>query len=194
VEWLNRPCEPRVNFLAVGLGTLLTFTCIQYINMGPYSLWVQQSFKQTLLDHCDEYLNTTNRGNGKSRSKLITNVANDILAVAADKAALPTDLEKVLNQKLFYSYLLISLFSVSVTGLQTMLLEMQRRRDPEGRGRIHEAIQHQQGHGWPSWSVAISCRRRCPRSRNCFPEAEKKISESITPHLQKSFPSSMKKT
>lgn len=162
--------------------------------MGPYSLWVQQSFKQTLLDHCDEYLNTTNRGNGKSRSKLITNVANDILAVAADKAALPTDLEKVLNQKLFYSYLLISLFSVSVTGLQTMLLEMQRRRDPEGRGRIHEAIQHQQGHGWPSWSVAISCRRRCPRSRNCFPEAEKKISESITPHLQKSFPSSMKKT
>jgi hypothetical protein len=173
---------------------LLTFTCIQYINMGPYSRWVQQSFKQTLLDNCDEYLKTTDRGNGKSRSKLITKVANDILAIAADKAALPTDLEKVLNLKLCCWYLLMSLFSVSVTGLQTMLLEMRRRRGPESRSRIHEAIQHQQGHGRPSRFVAISCRRKFLRSRNCFPEAEKKISESIMPHLQISFPSSMKKT
>jgi hypothetical protein len=99
--------------------------------MGPYSRWVQPSFKQTLLDHCDEYLDTTDHGNDKSRSKLITKVANDILAIAADQAALPIDLEKVLNQKSFYSYLLINRFSVSVTGLQTMLLEM-RRRGPEG--------------------------------------------------------------
>jgi hypothetical protein len=87
--------------------------------MGPYSRWVQPSFKQTLLDHCDEYLDTMDRGNDKSRSKLITKVA-----IAADQAALPTNLEKVLNQKLSYSYLLINCFSVSVTGLQTMLLEM----------------------------------------------------------------------
>ena len=72
--------------------------------MGPYSRWVQPSFKQTLLDNCDEYLNTTDRSNVKTRSKLITKVANDILATAADQAALPTDLEKVPNQKLFYLY------------------------------------------------------------------------------------------
>jgi hypothetical protein len=161
--------------------------------MGPYSRWVQPSFKQTLLDHCDEYLDTTDRGNDKSRSKLITKVANDILAIAADQAALPIDLEKVLNQKLFYSYLLINRFSVSVTGSQTMLLEM-RRRGPEGRSRIHEAIRHRQRHGRPSRSVAISCRKRYPRNRYRFPEAEKRISESITLHLQRFFPSSTKTT
>jgi hypothetical protein len=64
--------------------------------MGPYSCWVNESFKQTLLDNCDEYLDTTNRGTDKTRSKLITQVTQDIAAIAlAKKGELPNNLEKV---------------------------------------------------------------------------------------------------
>jgi hypothetical protein len=66
--------------------------------MAPYSRWVKESFKQTLLDNCDEYLETTDRGTDKTRSKLITRVAQDITAIAlAKKEELPDDLEKVNN-------------------------------------------------------------------------------------------------
>jgi len=66
--------------------------------MAPYSCWVKESFKQTLLDNCDEYLETTDRGTDKTRSKLITRVAQDIAAIAlAKKEELPDDLEKVNN-------------------------------------------------------------------------------------------------
>jgi hypothetical protein len=64
--------------------------------MAPYSRWVHKSFKQTLLDNCDEYLETTDRGTDKTRSKLITRVAQDIAAIAEGKSVpLPDDLEKV---------------------------------------------------------------------------------------------------
>lgn len=64
--------------------------------MGPYSRWVHQSFKQTLLDHCDEYLDTTDRGGDKTRTKLIARVANNIASIAQEKEVpLPDDLEKV---------------------------------------------------------------------------------------------------
>ena len=77
---------------------MLTFAHLQHINMAPYSRWVKESFKQTLLDNCDEYLETTDRGTDKTRSKLITRVAQDITAIAlAKKEELPDDLEKVNN-------------------------------------------------------------------------------------------------
>ena len=64
--------------------------------MAPYSCWVHKSFKQTLLDNCDEYLETTDRGTDKTRSKLITRVTQDIAAIAEGKSVpLPDDLEKV---------------------------------------------------------------------------------------------------
>jgi len=48
------------------------------------------------MDHCDEYLDTSDRGSDKSRSKLITRVANNITAVGKDKKeAVPDDIEKV---------------------------------------------------------------------------------------------------
>ena len=66
--------------------------------MAPYSRWVKESFKQTLLDNCDDYLETTDRGTDKTRSKLITRVAQDIAAIAlAKEEELPDDLEKVNN-------------------------------------------------------------------------------------------------
>jgi hypothetical protein len=64
--------------------------------MAPYARWALPSFKQILIDHCDEYLDTSDRGSDKSRSKLITRVANDIAAIAKDKKeAVPDDIEKV---------------------------------------------------------------------------------------------------
>ena len=96
--WRKRYCKPWVNIPPVGLGTLLIFTHLQHIDMGPYSRWVKESFKQTLLDNCDEYLDTTDRGTDKTRSKLITRVAQDIAAIALAKTEeLPDDLEKVNN-------------------------------------------------------------------------------------------------
>jgi hypothetical protein len=66
--------------------------------MGPYSCWVKESFKQTLLNNCDEYLETTDCGTDKMQSKLITRVAQDITAIVLAKTEdLPDDLEKVNN-------------------------------------------------------------------------------------------------
>ena len=64
--------------------------------MAPYARWVLESFKHILVDSCDEYFNTSDRSNDKSRSKLITRVANNIAAIAQDKKErVPDDLEKV---------------------------------------------------------------------------------------------------
>jgi len=77
--------------------TLSIFTCVHTITMAPYSRWVHPSFRQTLMDACDEYLQSTDRGNDKTRSKLITRVAKDITDIAKEKnEALPDDLEKVI--------------------------------------------------------------------------------------------------
>jgi hypothetical protein len=75
--------------------------------MAPYSRWVKESFKQTLLDNCDDYLETTDRGTDKTRSKLITRVAQDIAAIAlAKEEELPDDLEKVKNLKvMLFAYI-----------------------------------------------------------------------------------------
>lgn len=67
--------------------------------MAPYSRWVHSSFKQTLLDYCNDYLDTSDRGSDKTRSKLITRVAQEITSIAdaQDEAVtLPDDLEKVI--------------------------------------------------------------------------------------------------
>jgi len=64
--------------------------------MAPYAHWVSPLFKQILVDHCDEYLDSRDCGNNKSRSKLITWVANEIAAYVQDKKeAVPDDIEKV---------------------------------------------------------------------------------------------------
>ena len=64
--------------------------------MAPYVRWVMESFKHILVDSCDEYFNTSDRGNDKSWSKLITRVTNNIAAIAQDKKQrVPDDLEKV---------------------------------------------------------------------------------------------------
>jgi hypothetical protein len=67
-----------------------------HINMAPYARWVLPSFKQILVDACDTYLDTNDRSDEKTRSKLITRVAKDISDIAqANKEAIPDDLEKV---------------------------------------------------------------------------------------------------
>jgi len=66
--------------------------------MGPYSRWVHASFKHILLDACDEWLNSTNRGNDKTWSTLITQVSKEITDIAqAKEESLPSDLEKVIS-------------------------------------------------------------------------------------------------
>jgi hypothetical protein len=63
--------------------------------MAPYACWVKESFKQTLIDSCDKYLDRNDRGNEKHWSKLITRVADEIGAIAKDKTEdVPDDLEK----------------------------------------------------------------------------------------------------
>ena len=55
------------------------------------------------MDACDEYLQSTDRGNDKTRSKLITRVAKDITDIAKEKnEALPDNLEKVILMFLFF--------------------------------------------------------------------------------------------
>lgn len=65
--------------------------------MPPYSRWVHQSFKAILHKYCDEFLASSDRGPEKTRSKLITQVSQEISDVAQRQvdASLPDDLEKV---------------------------------------------------------------------------------------------------
>jgi len=64
--------------------------------MAPYSRWVLPSFKNTLLGNCDSYLESSDRGNDKTRSKLITQVTQEIATIAqANGEPVPDDLEKV---------------------------------------------------------------------------------------------------
>ena len=62
--------------------------------------WVHPSFRQILLDHCDEYIDSSDRGSDKTRSKLITRIAKDITEIAeaaVETILLPSDVEKVIN-------------------------------------------------------------------------------------------------
>lgn len=61
--------------------------------------WVHPSFRQTLLDHCDEYIDSSDRGTDKTRSKLITKVSKDIFDIvqaANEEIQLPSNIEKVI--------------------------------------------------------------------------------------------------
>jgi hypothetical protein len=70
--------------------------------MAPYSHWVLMSFRQTLLDCCDEYLKSSDRSSEKTRSQLITQVSQEITNIAQEKKeALPDDMEKVIHPYIF---------------------------------------------------------------------------------------------
>jgi hypothetical protein len=65
--------------------------------MSPYARWVVPSFKDILVDSCDEYLDSSDRGNDKTRSALIARVTKDIADIAdKERASVPNDLEKVI--------------------------------------------------------------------------------------------------
>ena len=71
--------------------------------MPPYNRWVHDSFKEILLNHWGEFLESSDRCPEKTRSKLITQVSQQIADIAKENRdiPLPDDLEKVL-------YLLVS--------------------------------------------------------------------------------------
>jgi hypothetical protein len=65
-----------------------------------YSRWVLPSYKAILESHCDEFLESTDRGSDKARSKVITQVAKEITDDANQRnETLPDDLEKVATHK-----------------------------------------------------------------------------------------------
>ena len=78
--------------------TLLIFTCLKTITMVPYACWVLPSFRTILVNHCDDFLNSSDRGTDKARSKLITEVAKDITDIAQQRSEkIPDDLEKAIS-------------------------------------------------------------------------------------------------
>src|ERR1700727_1430358 len=80
------------------LRTLLIFTCLQTITMVPYACWVFPLFRTILVNHCDDYLNSSDCGTDKGWSKLSTKVAKDITDIAQQMGeTIPDDLEKVIS-------------------------------------------------------------------------------------------------
>jgi hypothetical protein len=77
--------------------------------MAPYACWVHASFKQTLIDACNEFMETNDHGNDKAHLKLITQVAKDITDIAQNNnEALPDDMKKVISNYCGrYIYLMI---------------------------------------------------------------------------------------
>ena len=74
--------------------------------MAPYTRWIYDSFKQTLIDTCDEYLATNDCGSEKKRSILITRVSKEIAAIGVEQnVAVPNKLEKVIpNHRKYHAY------------------------------------------------------------------------------------------
>src|SRR5882672_1411513 len=116
-------------------------TYLIHINMAPYARWVLPSFKQILVDACDTYLDTNNRSNEKTWSKLITRVSKDISDIAqANNKAIPDDLEKVAKPYIIVLLNSNRFPSVSAYGLGIMHLEMHRRRGQRRPSWIHVVI------------------------------------------------------
>ena len=150
--------------------------------MAPYARWVLESFKHILVDSCDEYFDTNDRGNDKSRSKLITRVANDIAAIAQDKnQRVPDDLEKVTFYLSPTLNINVNICSVSAYGLVTMREVMPRNRGRKSQRSTPVAIQHHQRRGRLSLFLVISLQNAFPTSNGSFPTTVTKKSENIVP-------------
>ena len=50
--------------------------------MAPYARWVHLSFKQTLIDACDEFLERNDCGTDKKHTEVIKRVSKDITDIA----------------------------------------------------------------------------------------------------------------
>jgi hypothetical protein len=76
--------------------------------MAPYNrCWVKPSFLNLLRDSCDAYLESSDRGMDKTRSKLITKVSGEIAAIVErTNEPVPDDLEKVSSTRSHYFPLL----------------------------------------------------------------------------------------
>ena len=64
--------------------------------MAPYARWVHSSFKQTLIDACDEFLESNDCGKDKKHTEVMKQVSKDITDIVQEKQEqLLDDLEKV---------------------------------------------------------------------------------------------------
>ena len=72
----------------------VSYTLFCAYDMGK--TWVLPSFKQILIDSCQEFMNVMDKAKDKPRTALVTRVADQICqAVNRTDATLPEDLEKV---------------------------------------------------------------------------------------------------
>ena len=49
--------------------------------MAPYACWVHDVFRHILVESCDEFLQTSDRGGDKARSQFVTNIASQITVI-----------------------------------------------------------------------------------------------------------------
>ncbi len=63
---------------------------------NTYSRWVKDSFKHILTGACDEYFQTDDRGNDKTRSKFLARITKEIEDFQTEaKEKVPDNLRKV---------------------------------------------------------------------------------------------------
>ena len=64
--------------------------------MAPYTHWIHDLFKNLLHNSCDEYLESSDCGQDKTQTKLITRVSANIAEIASNNnVVVPSDLENV---------------------------------------------------------------------------------------------------
>ena len=64
--------------------------------MAPYTCWVHDLFKDLLHNSCDEYLQSSDCGQDKMWTKLITRVSTNIAEIVLDNnVVVPNNFEKV---------------------------------------------------------------------------------------------------
>ena len=137
--------------------------------MAPYARWVNESFKQMLIDACDEYLDTNDHGGEKTRSKLITRVSKEIAAITTDKnERVPDELEKVNVQPSYTLYIpthILNVSSVCVIGSETTRPDMRKTQSYRNPSLIPAVIRHRQNCGRLSQCAAIYLPSAFPTSR-----------------------------
>jgi hypothetical protein len=99
--------------------------------------WFQPLFKHILVESCEEFINSSNKGKHKTRSTLINRVAEEIRqAVEGTNDTLPSELEKVIFA--YPPYLRSSIYHCrrSEHGFKTRLPDMltaTEARSPRGK-------------------------------------------------------------
>jgi hypothetical protein len=142
--------------------------------------WVRPSFKQILIDCSQEYLNTTDKGREKTRTAMISRVADEIRkTVEGTEDTLPEELEKVQLSLMNQSEIEADFSRLSAHGSETKPADMLKVMAERNLKTTHVVIRLQQNPGLQSPSAEAYTQNRFLRFKYDSPVEVKRFSVTM---------------